>query len=189
MTLSGVATTFLTSILMSGCAYQLGAGLRAMPGGYDKIAVPVFSNLTKEVGLESFFTSAMIEEIERSKMAAVTNKDFAQLILEGTISSIEFKPGAQLTRADLQKLPDRVVLTKEYRIVLKVDMVLRKKSDDKIIWSGSFSGEQRYAAPQIAEPVINSVNALYNHSARYQNAKLLAKDMMSEAHDRMTENF
>ena len=133
----------------------------------------------------------MIEEIERAQLAHVTSRTDAQIKLEGVVKSIEYLPGAQVTRENsgFEALPLDVVLNKEYRMVIVVDLTLKRTSDDKVMWKGQFSGEQRFPAAQVLSPILNSVNPLYNHSIRHQTAKLLASSMMNEAYDRMTENF
>lgn len=176
---------------LGGCAYQFGNAKRGIPGGYNRVAVPVFKNDTTEVGVETYFTSALIEEIERTRLAAVSGQSEAQVVLEGTVTGVDYVHGPQVTRSSsgFGRLPEGAVLTKEYRVVASVALRLRRKSDDKILWSGVFSGEQRYSAPQVQEAVANTVNPLYNHSARHQTIRGMARDMMSEAHNRMTENF
>ncbi|HRO68381.1 MAG TPA: hypothetical protein PL182_12500, partial [Pseudobdellovibrionaceae bacterium] len=63
------------------------------------------------------------------------------------------------------------------------------RSDSEVVWEGRFRGERTYAAPQVHMAGVNSVNPLYNLSARRQNLDVLAQEMMIEAHSRMTENF
>ncbi|MNY58066.1 hypothetical protein D3C86_1943590 [compost metagenome] len=68
-------------------------------------------------------------------------------------------------------------------------MKLVRQADGTELWSGSFSGERTYVAPQVTLAGVNSVNPLYNLSARRQNIDIMANDIMTEAHDRITENF
>ncbi len=188
------------------CAYHAGFGERAIPGGYTHIAVPVFKNHTIETGVEVYFTNAMIRELERSKLAKVTNRNDAQVTLEGIVTSVVFVPGAQTvskfnptmnpnnindidTSNPTNPIPYGTALFHEYRILVTIELSLRRNSDQKVLWSGLFNGERKYDAPIVGSPILNSVNAVYNHSAHYQNIALMAGDMMSEAHDRMTENF
>ena len=175
----------------SGCAYSFGSRQTAIPGGYNLVAVPVFKNQTVEAGAETFFTRAMIEELERAHKARLVPKEESEVVIEGTITGIQTLHGAQVARdaPGFSRLPERAVLTKEFRLLVTANVQLRKRADDTIIWTGSFVGEQRYAAPQVTEQKVNSVNALYNFSARYQTLRLIATDMMQEAHDRLVENF
>lgn len=183
--LSFLALTFS----LSACAYRFGFSERTLPGGYTQVAIPVFRNLSEDVGVEMPFTNALIRRFARSQVAHVTDKESSPLILEGTIVKINTNYGAQVTRDQLPTLPQDAVLTTEYRIVVTADLILRRKSDEKVVWQGRFSNEKVYAAPRIGAPLLNSANATYNHAARMQTISQLAEEMMSEAHDRITENF
>ncbi len=176
---------------LTGCAYNFSGLKRKLPEGYDQVYVAIFKNLTMEPGIETFFTGALIEEIERSHQSKVTPRSDSQVLLEGTINTLDVVQGAVLDSGSdpLKRLAAGVSLAKEYRILITASVVLRRKSDDKIIWGGVFNGEQRYAAPLIGEPVVNSANAPYNVSVRENTIRNVAKEMMAEAHDRLTENF
>lgn len=172
-----------------GCSYKFGFSERSLPGGYTQVAIPVFKNLTQEVGIEMPFTNALINRFARSKVARVSDKDSAPLTLEGNIKTITVQPTAFQTNSDLKTLKDDIVLATEYRITITANLVLRRKSDEKIVWQGEFSNEKSYPAPRIGAPVINSADATYNQSARMHTITQVADEMMSEAHDRITENF
>jgi hypothetical protein len=176
---------------LQACAYRFGTLSKGLPGGYTQVAVPVFKNNTVDTGAEVFFTRSLIEEIERGKKAQVISKDQAEVILEGTLTSVQTIHGAQVTSGapGFERLPERAVLTKEFRVLVYVDVQLKRKADEKILWKGAFIGEQRYASPQVTESSLNTANPLYNFSARYQTLRLIAVDMMQEAHDRLIENF
>lgn len=185
------AFVFSIVLLCAGCAYKFGFSERTLPGGYTQLAIPVFKNATNEVGVEAPFTNALVRRFARSQVARVSDKESSPLTLEGTINSINVVDGPKVTNqpGGLTTLPEQTVLTTEYRIVIATSLILRRKSDEKVMWQGSFSGEKIYAAPRIGTPVLNSANATYNHSARMHTIALLAEEMMTEAHDRITENF
>jgi len=189
---------FVILLLLSGCAYRAGHLERALPGGYDRVSIPTFSNRTSETGAEVAFTNALIREFERSRMAAVVPKNDAQVILEGTVMSVGYA-GTQFPADDPDLvspvtntktgLPQEVIFTKEYRVFVTIHLVARKTSDNSVLWESDVSGEKRYNAPLIFNSAINEANALYNSSARQQTINRMAEEMMSEAHDRLTENF
>jgi TolB-like protein len=185
------ASTLLSTLFLSGCAYHMGVKDRRFPGGYEYVAVPVFKNTTQETGSEVFFTNALVTELERAKIVAIADKAAAQVTLEGTIRSITYTPSSQTRAGDVtpQYLPEGTVLTTEYYVNVDVNIVAKRNSDQKIIWSSDFKSRRSYTAPRIGIQGLNSANALYNHSARYQNIQAMANDMMAEAHDRLTENF
>ncbi len=189
-----VAFIFLMSLsLTTGCAYRFGYEQRTLPGGYKQVAIPVFKNATFEVGAETFFTNQLAKAFNRSQVAVVTDKSQAPVTIEGQIKDITYKPTSSVDgnkpKENKIEIPNNTVLTVEYRVVVNAEVLLRRNSDKKILWEGTFSNESVYAAPQVGLKVVNSVNPLYNHSARMELFEAMARDMMVEAHDRMTENF
>lgn len=182
--------------LLSSCAYRFGSPERHIPGGYHLIAVPVFKNKTQEVAIESYFTHAMIMEVEKSSLAHVTSKEESQAILLGEITSVEYVLGTEITpttegfgTSAIDKLPAGTVLAKEYRILIGAKVKLVRSSDMAVLWEGDVRGEKRYPAPVITKRVLNTADPLYNQSARMLNIQQMSQDMMSEAYERLTENF
>jgi hypothetical protein len=175
----------------NACAYKFGLSNRALPGGYAQIAIPIFRNETQEVGIETLFTNSLVRRFARSQVATVIDQDNSPLVLEGSVHQLKIINGSGVTNSpnQLPLLPTGTVLTTEYRMAVTTKIKLRRRSDDKIVWEGSFTNERVYQAPRIGTPVVNSANATYNQSVRMRTIALVADDMMSEAHDRMTENF
>lgn len=170
----------------TGCAYRLGSPDRTLPGGYKQISIPVFKNLSQETAIEVYFTNSLIQEFERSKIARVVDPNLAEAVLEGEIESVTYTPSGQNQGGSL---PTGAVLAAQYQILITAKITVKRNSDKSILWTGTFNGERTYIAPQVLNAVINTVNPLYNLSARRQNIQSLASEMMQEAHDRITENF
>jgi hypothetical protein len=177
------------SLVASGCAYHFGFSERALPGGYTRVAIPTFKNKSNEVGIEPMFTNALIDRFERSQVARVTDSGDAPVTLEGMINKVDVVQQGVRDNSTLFTLPSDTVLATDYRVVVSSTLMLRRKSDERVIWQGNFSNEKVYHAPQIGTAIVNSANATYNQSALMQAINLLAQDMMLEAHDRITENF
>ncbi len=169
-----------------GCAYRLGSVDRSLPSGYRQVAIPIFKNLTQEVGIEVAFTNALRQEFQRSKAGEVVPSGQDEVLLEGVIETAKYEPGGKREGGNL---PRGVVLASEYRILVNTRIRLLRSTDRSILWEGTFSGERTYVAPQVTQAGLNTVNPLYNLSSRRQNIEIMALNMMSEAHDRMTENF
>lgn len=176
---------------LTSCAgYRMGDSDRQIPGGYRTVAIPVFANKSMEAGIEAYFTNALIREFERGRVGRVTSKSEAQTTLEGSIDNVNYVVTNQVSKEQGGGfLPDKIILNTEYRILLTATLKLRRNSDQKILWEGSFNGERSYLAPQIGQEGINSADAVYNQSARYQNIEAMASYLMNEAHNRITENF
>jgi hypothetical protein len=188
----GFLFSIIVALASGGCAYQFGYAQRTLPGGFKQVAVPVFQNITKEVGIERYFTDALVREFDRSRVAQVVDRGVAPVVIEGTIKSIDYKPSSLISaNSDTNTigLPANTVLATEYQVLITANVVLRRISDQKILWQGVFNSEQVYQAPQVGMGTLNTVNPLYNHSAHKTVVEQLAKDMMNDAHDRMTENF
>jgi hypothetical protein len=190
-------------IFTAGCAtYQFGHGKRMLPGGYDRVSIPVFSNKSHEVGVESYFTSSLRTEFESSRLATVTSKSEAQVTLEGEIISVSFTPSVQFNSSSNElvgpnlrlggtenTMPSDTVMSKEYLAQVSVKIIARKMSDNTVLWQGDFSGQKVYLAPLLGKPSLNDSNSIYNQRSRQDTVSRLAVEMMSEAHDRITENF
>lgn len=177
----------LLGAVLTGCSsYRLGGPNRQLPGGYSQIHIPVFKNATQEVGIEVGFTNALIQEFERSRSARVVASEYAEAQVQGEIQSVLYQPGG-IQGGD--RFPKGSVLASEYRVLMTVKVSLKRMADNAELWTGTFQGERTYVAPQVLQAGINTVNPLYNLSARRQNIENMAKDLMSEAHDRMSESF
>lgn len=178
-------------MFLTSCAYHLGDSHRSLPGGYDRVAIPMFSNKTELVGLEPYFTNSLIREFERSKIARITSSASAPVTVEGSVEKVEVLPSAQVKSGDSKSiaLPDNTVLTTTYRILVTTRLKLRRNSDNKIVWEQEVASESVYLSPVLGPLFVNSANAIYNQTARDRSIAELAQEMMQEAHDRMTENF
>jgi hypothetical protein len=172
-------------IVMTGCAYHPGRGERQIPGGYRTVAVPVFKNMTHESGVEVYFTNAFIREMQRARIGSLTDKSAAQVTVDGSIDQIEFNG----TTIGQNGMPEGAVLNANYTIVVTSTVRVRRNSDQQTLWQGTFTSNRSYRTPKIGYGPLTGANALYNHSAHYQNIEIMAADLMAEAHDRMTENF
>lgn len=183
---------FFAFFICASCAYRQGAPERAIPGGYRLVRVPVFKNLSQEVGIETSFTNAMIDELLRSRVAKPS--EAAEVDILGTIESVQYLPSGNTSVG--KKLPAEqgggVVeyrLAAEYRVVIVISVAVKRKKDDQTLWAGKFTGQRTFFAAQITAPIVNSANPLYDLSARRRNIAELAQDMVAEANDKMTENF
>ncbi len=181
-----VCTHFLIIFCLSGCAYRLGSPDRSLPGGYRQVYIPLFKNKSFEPSVEVAFTNALILEFARSKIGRVTDPHQAEVMIEGEVDSIQYNASPPSSGGSL---PTGAFLSPLYQILISAHVTLRRNSDKSVLWSGVFKGERNYTAPTVSAAGINTVNPLYNLTARRQNIEAAAAEMMSEAHDRITENF
>jgi Lipopolysaccharide-assembly len=176
----------LLLLIVSSCAYRFGPHQRQIPGGHEKIFVKIFENRTQEVGIESDFTSACIQELARSGVATVTTEGNADVVLEAVIHAVSYLGKSAV---GFETLPRRnSTLISEYQTHVNVVFRLVDKQN-KELWQGQVVGERNYKAPQLKVMGLSTANPIYNQSARRQVMRLIAKDMATEAMADMTENF
>lgn len=179
----------LLAFFSTGCAYSLGSGHRRLPGDASQVYVPIFKNLTFDPGLEVPFTNALIYEFERAQTAKSVGPEQAEVEVLGEIRRITTTLSGPRTDKSDPVMPRGTVLASGYGLNVEVRVQVRRASDKSIIWEQVFTGERTYTAPAVLQGGLNTVNPLYNSSARRQNLEALASSMMAEAHDRITENF
>ena len=186
-----IITASVIQFFLFGCAYKLSAESDSLPGNVKIIQIPLFKNDSSEAGAEIFFTNSLKAEALRSKFVQLVNdEENAQDVLQGRISGIDVIADESVIEAKNTKyLPTETVIATQYKVGVNVELKLIRKGSSAILWSGSFRQETNYSAPQITLPVINTANALYNHSAKRQTLDILSKEMMQAAFDRMLEDF
>ncbi len=183
--ISAVSIFFLSS-----CAYRWGTTTRSLPGGYRQVSIPVFKNKTPEVGIEVPLTNALIQEFQKSSITQVINNDKSQVEIIGEVFSLKYDSGGGGEQPSTSNyLPQGTVLAKSYNTTLDVRIRMVRKSDQVELWSGNFRGERSYNAPFVTLSGVNSINPLYNLSARRQSIDAISLDLMAEAYDRISENF
>ena len=174
---------------LCSCAYRFGPHQRQLPGGHQKIHVKIFENRTHEVGIESDFTNACIQELARTGVATVTTEGNAEVVLEAVIHAVSYlgKSAVNFETVPGQKEQNRSLIS-EYQTHVNVVFRLLDKQN-KELWQGQILGERNYKAPQLRVLGLSTANPIYNQSARRQVMKMIAKDMAAEVMSDMTENF
>ena len=137
-------------LVASSCAYKMGFSEGVLPGGYRQISIPIFKNKTQEVGAEAYFTNALLQEFHRSRGVTVQSMELAPVSVEASIDHIGWRSLAVVTGVDTfgigrtaPFLPPQSLLATEYRVEVRVNMLLRRKSDDRVLWRGSLIHEKK----------------------------------------------
>ena len=199
----GLVLRILFALYLSGCAYTWGHKNRGIPGGYKTVYVKMFENRTSDVGVEAGFTQALMVELERAGFIAVTSKNAAELILEGTVLNITSNPGSitvpfrQVNHVGSAQQCENADGICTYDApyadlyILNVSANLRavRAVDKSVVWQTSISRSKNFRGALLTRQGVRSSNVLYNQSRKKQTIQLIAKDMMREAFDRLTENF
>jgi hypothetical protein len=116
-----VAATF------AGCGYQFVGESSLLPKEARTIYVDAFVNRSRDVGLDKELTTALRGEFyRRSQLKIVDSAEQADLILSGVIRSLDSHV-ATVNRKD-------EVL--QYESVLVLDVSLRRREPNEILWRG-----------------------------------------------------
>ncbi len=129
----GVVALLLASLW--GCGYRPLGAAPSEPQARRTLAVPLFANRSTEVGLEAIFATAVINAFAQTGAVNVVpgDKD-ADLVLEGKVMSLDNTSVAF----------DSVTRSSVRRVTLRVDMTLRQKKTDKVLWKDSMILQEDY---------------------------------------------
>lgn len=183
-------------LFLTGCGYKVGQKFRSLPGGYQKISIPVIKNKSFEPGAEAIFIQALKEEFLRSTVLKVVSDSEAQVRLEGEIESIRNIPSESGKKAEentnansTNYLPRGTVLATSYDLTMVINLRLKKISNQKILWESQYTSTRTYKASQVTIAGVNSVNPIYNQSAKKMILEVLSYDLSNQIYNNLTENF
>ena len=113
--------------VLGGCGYQNVGDSSLLPSDAQTIYVEPFVNRSREVGMDKELASALRGEIyRRGPLKVVDYSEQADVILSGVIRSLE-STVASVNRRD-------EVL--QYESALTLDVTLRRRQPDEILWRG-----------------------------------------------------
>jgi len=115
------------AVALAGCGYQFVGESSLLPKEARTIYVDPFVNRSRDVGLDKELTTALRAEFyRRGQLKVVDNAEQADLILSGVIRSLDSNV-ATVNRKD-------EVL--QYESVLILDVNLRRREPNEILWRG-----------------------------------------------------
>lgn len=121
---------FLIAILtpvVGACGYQFAGESSILPKDARTIYVEPFVNRSRDVGIDKELTSALRGEFyRRGRLKVVEQSEQGDLILSGVVRSLD-RNVASVNRKD-------EVL--QYESVLTLDVTLRRREPDEILWRG-----------------------------------------------------
>jgi hypothetical protein len=121
---------FWTLVLASfsiGCGYQFVGDSSLLPKDAHTIYVEPFLNRSRDVGMEKELTTALRSEFyRRGPLQVVDQSEQADVIVSGVVRSLE-STVASVNRKD-------EVL--QYESVLNLDVTLRRREPNEILWRG-----------------------------------------------------
>jgi Lipopolysaccharide-assembly len=170
-------TAFLAFILggttfsvFGGCSYQFVGESSLIPKDARTIYVEPFVNRSRDVGMEKELTTALRGEFyRRGQLTVVEGSEQADLILTGVIRSIE-RNVASVNRKD-------EVL--QYESVLVLDVTLRRREPNEILWRGQ--------GLRLTEVFGGSRAAVVTTSSEFRTGTLNASDVRRMTDIQLTE--
>ena len=157
--------------IFCGCGYHFPGRGEFLTPEIQGIAVPIFVNQTTEVGIENYFTAALVEEFNRSKRILLVREARADATIKGTIISDSSVP---ITF-------DAAGQVREYRCTVTVRVSLVEKESGEVLWGPSvLNDSEEYSA----DP-----NILVTESREGEAVKRIAEDLMEEVHEGIFEGF
>ena len=117
------------AVLVGGCGYSVHGTL---PGDIKTIAVPIFQNLTREPAVEGLITRAVVEAFTTNGRLKVVSAAEADAVLDGEVTgysvySIAFDQDANV---------------RQYRLVVSVNLLLRDRRKNEVLFRQSGVREQ-----------------------------------------------
>jgi hypothetical protein len=170
-------TAFLAFILggttfsvFGACGYQFVGESSLIPKDARTIYVEPFVNRSRDVGMEKELTTALRGEFyRRGQLTVVEGSEQADLILTGVIRSIE-RNVASVNRKD-------EVL--QYESVLVLDVTLRRREPNEILWRGQ--------GLRLTEVFGGSRAAVVTTSSEFRTGTLNASDVRRMTDIQLTE--
>jgi len=167
------AALLMSALLLAatgGCGYQFVGEGSLLPADAQTVYVEPFVNRSREVGIDKELTSAVRGEFyRRGKLKVVDYSEQADVILTGVIRSLE-STVASVNRRD-------EVL--QYESVLTMDVILRRRQPNEILWRGQ--------GLRLAEIHAGSRAAVVTTSSEFRTGTLSASDVRRFTDVQLTE--
>jgi outer membrane lipopolysaccharide assembly protein LptE/RlpB len=117
----------LLLLFLTGCGYQLSGQSSFLPKDIHTIYVEPFINRSRDVGIEKELTTALRGEFyRRGQLRVVDQAEQADAILSGVVRALDSSV-VSVNRKD-EAL--------QYESVMTLDVTLRRREPDEIIWRG-----------------------------------------------------
>ena len=169
----GIALTvcFLVFLPFFGCGYHFAGTGGQAPGDIQSINVNVLRNQTAEIGIETIFTNAILNEFIRWKRLEVKPANEAEAVLGGSIARIKTRTASHLTRTR----------TLETRVTVTLSLTLTRADTDEVLWQNkNLSYFDEY---------VETANALNTATLRREAFRRIAEFLAEKIHKDLFEEF
>lgn len=185
-----------TAVTTLACGYHFPGQATALPGGGTKVHVATFSNQTREPGLENSVRVALEDEILRRGNFQIVSDDEAEVLLEGVVQNLAYRPIAfGNTDEALQ-----------YETIVTVSASLRDRKRNRIVWrvtnlreSDSFGAAPDTVVAQSSQfqqqSTLNQQNLAQltdvqlSESQRQEAIERVLENMSRDVYNAMVEDF
>ena len=166
-----LALAVLPLLGFSACGYGWVGEGTFLPKDAKTIYVEPFINRSRDVGLEKELTSALRSEFyRRSRLTVVDRSDLADVILSGVVRSMDSNV-ASVNRND-------EVL--QYESTLTLDVGLRRREPNEILWRGQ--------GVRLTELYAGSRAAVVTTSSEFRSSTLNSSDVRRMTDIQLTDN-
>ena len=129
--------TLVILLVLPACGYHFPGQGGALPGGVEKLYIPLFINKTSEVQLDNKLTSRVTEVFARNhKLSQVESPEQADALLEGRIDKYQSRALSYDKNDDIS----------EYRATMIVSAQLRSARSKEVLWQKSVTWSVDYTA-------------------------------------------
>ena len=164
----------IVSLIVTGCGYQFAGESSFLPRDVRTIYVETFINRSRDVGLEKELASGLRSEFFRKgRLRVVDQAEQADAILTGSILSLESTVVSVNRR-------DEVL---EYESVLTVDVTLRRREPNEVLWRGpALRLTEFYAGSRAA--VVTTSSEFRSRTLNTTDVRRLTDIQLTEAQNR-----
>lgn len=168
----------------AGCGYNFPGDASHLPGGGTKIYVSIFSNESREAGIENAVRDALETEILRRGNFDLVSSSEAEVILEGVVQSLQYRPIA-FSNSD-EAL--------QYETIMTLSASLRDTRRNAIVWRVSNLRETDSFGATPGTVVVQSSQFQEQSTLNEQNLIQLTDVQLSESQkdeaiERVLENM
>lgn len=172
------------ALLASACGYNFPGDASVLPGGGTKVHVSTFTNQTREPGLENAVRDALETEVIRRGNFDLVGSGDAEVILEGVIQSLAYRPIAFSNSDEAQ----------QYETVMTLSASLRDTRRQTIVWRVSNLRESDSFGAVPGTVVVQSSQFQEQSTLNEQNLEQLTDVQLSESQkgeaiERVLENM
>ncbi len=184
------------SLVLFGCGYHFPGDAGVLPGGGTRVHVSTFTNQSREPGLENSVRDALENEILRRGNFELVSTGEAEVVLEGVIKSLQYRPIA-FSNSD-EAL--------QYETIMTVSVLLRDPKRKAIVWRvsnlresdsfGAVPGTVVVQSSQFQEQsTLNAQNLAQltdvqlSESQKDEAIERVLENMSRDVYNSMTENF